>query len=254
MKADDNKIDSLFRDKLEGMESELSPETIEKMDHYISWQRNRVIFRRLAVAAGLVIIMVSVPIFLKFDQTSRKNHIAANVIKGGQKEIPVQADSKLNKSVQPKTDIPQTIARNQKSIQKQAKKTTINIKENYTEARMVIDSLKQAVEPIDIKISDLPIEIAIAENKPAVKDSVPGLVAPNSVKAEIVEKPAPVVIEYIVENKSAKPIKEKTGIAGLFKKAKEIGNEVSYGELRGWKDELFALNFIKSKKENNDSK
>lgn len=68
-------------------------------------------------------------------------------------------------------------------------------------------------------------------------------------------QPEPVVIEYIAERHTQNTGREKsTLVTGIVEKAKEIGREVNYGEIRDFKDQLFALDFIKTRKGNNNSK
>ena len=55
MKTGENKIDQLFRVKLEGSEYDPSSVAKERMEHIIVHRRNKVIYRRLAIAAGLLV-------------------------------------------------------------------------------------------------------------------------------------------------------------------------------------------------------
>jgi hypothetical protein len=254
MKSEEYNFDSLFREKFEAYEPELSAEAVERMNHIISRKRNNRILGRMAVAAGISLVLASVFILLRYNVTDPTDNLAAE-----QKQFPVQVpEMKENTEnithVQPSDNIIPEARENKISEPKKTGQS--NVEENLTllavRSEGGADSASVAEE---ILVNGIQIIEPLSNKSFAVENNFKERVNPamkEVFQARQNMKPDPVVIEYIVSNnKDSNDPERGRGIAGIFKAAKEIGNDVTLGNLRDYKDQLFALEFIKSRNTDN---
>ena len=254
MKSGEYNFDSLFREKFEAYEPQISTEAVKRMNHIISRKRNHTILRRMVIAAGISLVLASAYLLLRFNFTDRTDNLSAH-----QKLSPVQVPE-LNENteniirVQPSNNSFPENPENAVSEQKRngqakvendltplAARNEETIESDSVDEEMLVNGI-QVIEPLSNKSLAVKNMIKAGE-KPALKEGLPG-------RENI--KPDPVIIEYIVNNNADSNDQEKgRGIAGIFKVAKEIGNEVTLGNLRDYKDQLFALEFIKSRNTDN---
>ena len=251
MKTGERNFDKLFRDRLEGMEIEPSTEAFARIDHIIARKRNRLIVKRLAIAAGVVILLSAGFLFTRSLKPSVPVQLSGNSIK------PANPDAALRPLEKKGQTIPEKKAAENRTVAQGGRQA-------YNPGMKKLSGIQKAVEPV-LPDSAIETEQRIAkseiveplgkkfmnrENENGLRKPVP--FSSGHPKKPVIE-PGPVVIEYIADDHALKTGKISL-LAGILHKAKAIGKDISYGEIRDLKDQLFALQFIKTDKETQNSK
>ncbi len=245
MKTKDNKIDSLFRDKLADLSYEPSFEAGGKMEDFISRRRNRMIYKRLAIAAGIAIVLSSGYLLTRSINTIKHISLAdteSTMINGENNAYlsainPPAPATMLKKN---RTDIKIRTAGGKITKESRVASDKVPFMNNETRTPVESAGIK------DIKLMD---NRTLAVNR-GLHINMPLPVADLHESKPEMNRQAPVTIEYISNDKNVKNNK----VTDLLTKAKELGKDVNLGEIRDLKDQLFALDFIKTKKDNGNSK
>ncbi len=246
MKIKDNKIDFLFRNKLEDLAFEPSEEAKEKIAEFISRRRNKTYYKRLAVAAGIIVVLSCSYLLTKIELVPDKKSLAdlksssvmQENITGVQSIHPPQP-ANTRKENTPAVKKHEILPQVQKNGKPEVKKQKDEINSLNAPDRETAET--KNVEPLDNR--------SLGES-PDSHLSTPGTVAVLNEIKPVITKRAPVSIEYISNSNKEKNSK----VSELLEKAKELGKDVNLGEIRDLKDQLFALDFIKQKKDNDNSK
>lgn len=232
-----NKVDKLFKDKLESHQVAPSATAWDKLEHQLAKKNKAFVWLR----AAAVLALFSLATVVAIDWPSAK-----------QNELDV---AKKETSTQPETpkqnEQPATIAPTEQPEQQRA---TIEKKKVVTPRRDVPTHEEKPVtteneQPLDIQ-DDAP-EL-IAELTPVIEQSP---VTEQAVQPEVSK---PVVIVYTlpaIPRKDTAPVEEKkTGFQRVLEVANNVKNaDNPFGELREAKNDLFALEFRRDKDKNKNN-
>ena len=258
MKSGEYNVDSLFREKLEGFEPELSSDAVDRMNRIITRKSNNMIFRRISIAAGISLNLAGTVLLIRFRYFQPTENIASNadqvtvqtrVSDDTGKNIPgVQpSETSLNDHQENKSDV---TGNNKKAIP-----PTINKFTTRNESVIISNTEREELPARDVLVVEPIDKKTLAAGNPVVPSDLTGATTGGSGLIKENGNPGPIVIEYISGPDSRVHEQGRSGaFAEIIEKANEIRNEVTLGNLREAKDQLFALEFIKSRNSNNNPK
>ncbi len=263
----DKSLESVFRHKLEDFSIEPSARAKDLIRQRINKRGRIILYRRLSVAASIVVITVMGVFYLIPDHKE--------ITLAEQRDTP---DKKQDLVVNEDTTEIKKIAEVQKSVQSrtgtgddQKSQSTRN-----SEREVPAKSNQNETEKPEIRDKEVHFPMAVtAEEKSDIPDSIqiasPGdLLLPDNRFTEITEdtgedpmrlsevsagqsaaaeKPLKITIEYIASgSKGKRSGNPKTQAGELYSKVNKLvyPNEV-LGDIRSLKDQLFALEFINRK-------
>jgi len=248
MKTKDNKFDSLFRDRLDGYEIGPSAEADEMMGRLIAGRHNKRLYVRMAIAAGIILLMTSGIVLRGYWMNIRQERPGRPV---------TLSDNELN-AMSENNDIVavEKPAAPAMKVEAGDPVKSENIKNASTAVVETIHPSVTQTEPAGNDESARPKPVEIMDSKfhaVALSENLNNTITnpPELKETTTVVKQMPVVIEYIADNSRPKNNKSQL-VDGIVSKAKEIGKDVNLGEIRDLKDQLFALDFIKPKKNSNN--
>ena len=217
-----NKIDGIFKKKLEDLALEPRSEAWVKLEAKLSKKNSGLIWFRSAAALLLMGLLITSIIWLQRDENQQVAEQLKNV-----------NPSKISKENKLKDTLSQSTPREANKIT-EAKRKSNSIKAKTINPSTVPPTVKE-IEPEPPKIEILSTETV----------------------AEVTIKEKPIVIEYTLESiipqKKEAPIvaendEKKKGLQKALDFAREAKNSDSpLGGIRQAKDDLFALNFKKDK-------
>lgn len=219
-----NKLDGLFKRKLEDLALEPRSEAWIKLEVNLSKKNKGLVWFRSAAALLLMGLLITCIIWLQNHEETQQ---VAEQLKG------VNPSSKSSENKLKEDSISQS---------------TLSEPNKITEAKRKSNSTK----PKTINVTTVPSTIKEVVPEPLMMETLP---IETTAEASIKEKP--IVIEYTLE--SILPQKKETPIVAEiderkngFQKALEFAREAKnsdspLGEIRQAKDDLFALNFKKDK-------
>ena len=250
MKTKDNKIDNLFRDRLDGFEIEPSAEAGAMMDRLMTGRHNRVLSIRLAVAASIVLIATAGIVLSRVLNHSGKDSLMGSVsLNSKTAAIEPGKDSVINIPVpasNPAGSHDKTSRKNFARVINRKQESPLKKNDAGTEQEMTSGDVRTAVpEILDNKFMTFNPDNTLNNPYPPVT---------GTEKVRQAGQKSPVIIEYIADQSTPKKGSKTQLVEGIVNRAREIGKDVNLGEIRDLKDQLFALDFIKSKRENKDSK
>ncbi len=253
MKSGEYNIDSLFREKLEGLEPELSEEAVNRMNRIISRKRNHLIFRRISIAAGISLILASSLLLIRFWYFQPAEDIASNPVRDSLHPAEL-TETREGIAKMPQATNPEMEHENdQIAINGNSEKTITPVIKNITPAdNTVFEDTSEIIQSREIQIIEPLGNKSLASLNPVIRTDL--LVKAGSTPAMELENKftEPIVMEYIHDPDTKVTAQDRSGgIAGIIEKAGEIRNEMTLGSLREAKDQLFALEFIKSRKTEN---
>jgi hypothetical protein len=222
-----NKVDKLFKDKLEGHALQPSAQAWEKVEAHLGKKNKIVVWR---IAAGVALLGVLTFVALNWNKTESKREFAKKETEVRSKESEVK-----EKKVE---SIPSTIE-NKLAPKKINRKKTVEpvvIPAPVVEEPEVIEQQVAVVEQLDIEQQNVESPIVNVE-QPKTKKGITLTYSLPPVK----KQEEPVVAQ-------AEP--RKTGLERVLEIAREVKNGDSrLAELREAKDDILALDFRKDKKQ-----
>ncbi|MEI9919802.1 MAG: hypothetical protein WDO14_13540 [Bacteroidota bacterium] len=209
-----NKLDKLFKEKLEENSLQPSAQAWEKVEAHLGKKNKMVLWLRVAAAIAVVGLLT----FAAFNWNSGYKEPKQEIVK---KEI---------EKVEPVKEEPKEI------IEKK------EIKKQRVQPKVVIPVIEKVEEQEQVAVVPEPTIELVPEIKNESKvETKKGITLTYSLPP-VKKEEAPAIAE-------AKPEK-KTGLERVIEIAKEVKSGDALGELRQAKDDIFALDFRKDKKRN----
>ncbi len=259
----DNKIDNLFKEKLEGHAKTPSPMAWEKLSSELSKKDKRSGFLWWHKAAILLLVCLSGFLIFRSAEVSDGNEVATNQIKSEkedglqpkfQQEPKAETNLQVQNSPVPEKEPLPPIADNTKAIEAEVEKKLIK-KEPKSDRRLFQES---------------PVNNYVAVNSEQTQEDPMATTDPEGLdegieNADTKKASPPVTIEF----RSGKRKKEQTLMAGAEKEdiqedqsfslkrlvaaVKDVkAGEIGLAEIRQAKDDLFAFDTYKEDSKNRD--
>lgn len=254
-----NNLDQLFQEKLGNARISPSDGAIQVFNDRMNLRKRAILFRRIGVAASIVIV-IGIGI-VGFNQiTERNSRIALEMALSPGDEMVNVLEDKVIKEI----PLPQVVKDNNYSNNDkvEANREDIIISDQVVESGQTIPgkSLAMLVEPSGIEVkneTDVITETEISYEP----DSQTGgrfieysIVEDNNISENqfAVSEPVKITIEY---KSSGNKTKKESKIKQLYSRMDNMksADEV-FGDLRTLKDKVFALNFKKENKVENQKK
>lgn len=234
-----NRVDKVFKDKLESHQLSPSPAAWDKLDQQLAKKNNAHVWLRAAAVLALVSLATVVAINWRAEDT--QNNLASN-----EEVTPAQPAPTPNET--PEQPVAMEPAVGEQVARKQEKKKVVVAPQKETP---VVDQ-----QPIEQQ-----------EEQPVVLDDAPALIVdatpvpeqiPDITETIQEEKAKPVVIVYtlpaIAKNEAPQPEEKKTGFQRVLEVANNVKNaDNPFGELREAKNDLFAWEFRRDKDKNKNN-
>lgn len=234
-----NSVDKLFKNKLADEQLPPSPQAWEKLEARLSKKNKTIVWLRVAAAVALVCLLSLALVNLRTTEAPVLTETQP-AVKHTEPKVAVQAEQPL---------LAESIAENQKPAEtKPQSKSVSRIKKAVVETPAV--EMQEAVEKPETTAANT--EVLLAEAKEAEEETA----------ALVAQKP--IVIVYTLPSIQPKETAtlptatlvaqadgQQRGIQKLWEAAKEVKNSDNpLGDLREAKNELFALDFKKTKNRN----
>ncbi|HCW08327.1 MAG TPA: hypothetical protein DGG95_13285 [Cytophagales bacterium] len=235
-----NKIDQLFKNKLEDHSLAPSENAWAKVEAGLS-KKNNIIVWRLAAAILLMGVLLTILIWSQYD-TEKTPALAEKKIMNSKPKIEPQAKSSASiENEKQSTQQREVIQKHDQAIYKQVKE--IPVEEKLTQ----IEKNNSKENETQIVSNDIPSEqIKI---KPEEK-----IIVNATTKTEVASTPQkPMKLEFTLEGPSVETVATTSEVKNTgLKKVLEMAREIKQGEgpvfsLREKKDEFFAHSFISGK-------
>jgi hypothetical protein len=241
-----NKVDKLFKEKLEGHSLQPSAQAWEKLEAHLGKKNKIVLWTRVAAA----VILLGLLTFAGINWNSEVRRQESEV---GSKESGVGSKESGVGSQESGVGSQESEVRRQEATNAVAEKRKVTRKQG-AEPKIATRVAEEAVEEIAI----VPEEEVTHETQPGSQpDLTPHTSHPTPHTAHLTpekgitltyslpavkkqEAPAEPVVAQVAEQK-------KTGFERVIEIAKEVKNGDALGELRQAKDDIFALDFKKDK-------
>lgn len=204
-----NKVDKLFKDKLEGDSLQPSAHAWEKVEAHLGKKNKMVLWARVAAAVILLGLLTFAGI--NWIDEDAKKEIVVKKESGVRSQGPVAVEK-------PKA-----------------------IKKKKTQPKVVTPVVREVEEPVE--------QIAIVPEPEQQPDLTPRTSQPAPQKGITLTYSLPAIKKQ--EAAPAEPLvaeQKKSGFERVMEIAKEVKNGDALGELRQAKDDIFALDFRKDKK------
>jgi hypothetical protein len=204
-----NKLDKLFKEKLEGDSLQPSAQAWEKAEAYLGKKNRMVLWARVAAAVAVMGLLVFAALSWSNRYEKPKQEIVKEEIKKQEpEEVPAPEKPTAEKKGQPK-----------------------QIKKQNAQPQIITPVAEQPTEQIAV----VPEPEVIPGVKPTLEKGITLTYSLPPIKKQ--EAPAePVVAEQ-----------KKSGFERVIEIAKEVRTGEAIGELRQAKDDIFALDFRKDK-------
>lgn len=223
-----NKVDKLFKDKLEGDSLQPSARAWEKVEAHLGKKNKIVLWARVAAAIAVLGLLTFVGI--NWDN-GRKREIVKQEMKKQEPEqtAPVVEQRKEELRTEPGTEESKSIKK-----QKPQPKLVTPIAEQPTEQMAIVPEPQLELRPNVVET-----ELTARNSQPTTQKGITLTYSLPALKKQ--DAPAE---PLVAEQKEQK----KTGFERVIEIAKEVKTGDALGELRQAKDDIFALDFRKDKK------
>lgn len=254
---ENNKIDRLFHDNLEGMEITPSARAYNQFESLLGKKNKRIYFRYAAGIAGLLLVL-SGSFFLINDLQKTVTLENRTGIDHTVSAIPAEETIQIRESItEEKPQIPakETLITDNRKVN-----TTVS-PDLYQEAKKPSLDLPVLDNRDSLSLAPILLTEVMNENPPGeIIEAIQPVLAEVTDDDTLPEKegeihiPTGITIEYFSDKNLKKNKKIKNTLNRLVAQTQQLKSpEELYGDIRNLKDELLAFNFIKSKN-NSDSK
>jgi hypothetical protein len=262
-----NKIESLFKDKLEGLIIEPSNEARERFAGKIQYQRRRVMIKRISIAASILLFMFAGIYSIGIFQTDKIDLSMGESFDAGDgseiailNEVPGPQSNPQEQNENPIFDEETAINMEYSSTRNSETGTVGNISQNLegneikniypsTDIEVSVGMDQEYDESITRQVEESTyIEYFVADPD-MLKNEQSEHVSPADQQAE----PMKITIEYIASgDKSRQSETKRSNFYSKLDNMKSVDEVL--GDIRTYKDKLFALDFKKEEKVNNEEK
>ena len=262
-----NKIESLFKDKLEGLTIEPSNEARERFEGKIQYQRRRVMIKRISIAASILLLMFAGIYSIRIFETDKIDLSMGESFDAGDgseiailNEVPGPRSNPPEQNENPALDEETVINMEYSSTRNSELSTVRNISQNAEEneinnidpeagAEEFVGTDQEYDESIARQVEKSTyIEYFVADPD-MLKNEQSEHVSPSDQQAE----PMKITIEYIASgDKSRQSESKRSNFYSKLDNMKSVDEVL--GDIRTYKDKLFALDFKKEEKINNEEK
>lgn len=224
-----NKVDKLFKDKLEGDSLQPSAQAWEKVEAHLGKKNKIVLWARVAAAIAVLGLLTFVGI--NWDN-GRKREIVKQEMKKQEPEQTAPVVEQRKEEL--RTEEPGTEGSKSIKKQKPQPKLVTPIAEQPTEQMAIVPEPQLELRPNVVET-----ELTARNSQPTTQKGITLTYSLPALKKQ--DAPAE---PLVAEQKEQK----KTGFERVIEIAKEVKTGDALGELRQAKDDIFALDFRKDKK------